>query len=157
MNTRPHLLIVCALLALGLASLSCQSSGAGRPDTGDEIGAVLQAQADAWNGGDIDGFMAAGYWQSEELTFLSGGSWTRGYQPVLERYRSNYVEAGKEMGSLEFTDIEILELARGVALARGHWELTFSAGTQSAGLFTLVLRRLPEGWRVVHDHTSLDS
>ena len=156
MNTRLRFMNLCALLVLGLSTVACRGLGDGQ-DTGDEIGAVLQAQADAWNSGDIDGFMAEGYWNSEELTFLSGGSWTRGYDPVLERYRSRYVEGDNEMGSLEFTDIEIIQMGGDVALARGHWELTFSAGTTSAGLFTLVLRRLPEGWRVVHDHTSLDS
>jgi uncharacterized protein YbdZ (MbtH family) len=29
-----------------------------------------------------------------------------------------------------------------------------SDGKTPHGLFTLIVRRLPEGWRIVHDHTS---
>jgi ketosteroid isomerase-like protein len=28
------------------------------------------------------------------------------------------------------------------------------AHDEPAGVFTLVFRRFPEGWRVIHDHTS---
>jgi ketosteroid isomerase-like protein len=28
-------------------------------------------------------------------------------------------------------------------------------GSRPNGLFTLILRRLPAGWKIVHDHTSV--
>jgi beta-aspartyl-peptidase (threonine type) len=40
-------------------------------------------------------------------------------------------------------------------MVRGRWRLTFRDGKQTGGLFTLLMRRTPEGWRIVHDHTSL--
>jgi len=149
-----------AILVLVVAGAACRSAVVPAAGAANRIEAVLRAQEAAWNRGDVDGFMAAGYWHSPELTFLSGGSWTRGYEPVLARYRARYLGEGREMGRLAFTDLEIEVLDRDVGLARGRWALTFSEASGAeplAGLFTLVLRRLPEGWRIVHDHTSLDS
>ena len=96
----------------------------------------------------------AEYWKSDDLTFFSGGSITRGWQPTLDRYRLRYQGAGAEMGKLEFRNLVIEKLGTDTAFARGEYHLTMSNGKAPHGIFTLVLRRLPEGWRVVHDHTS---
>ena len=154
---RAHFTI--AWSALILATAACQSAAPAPPSeqAPAQIEVVLRAQESAWNAGDIEGFMSAGYWNSPDLTFLSGGDWTRGYDAVLERQRASYVLGDKEMGDLVFSRLEIIVLGADVALARGHWHLTFSGDDTASGLFSLVLRRLPEGWRIVHDHTSLDS
>ncbi|HNH81908.1 MAG TPA: DUF4440 domain-containing protein, partial [Acidobacteriota bacterium] len=73
---------------------------------------------------------------------------------TLARYKRRYQGEGREMGTLTFADISILPLERHTTLARGRWKLVFSDGKVSEGLFTLVLKQLPEGWRVIHDHTS---
>lgn len=142
-------------LLLATAMGGCASTpGNGAP--GDEMLAVVRTQMDAWNEGDIERFCAAGLWPSDELTFLSGGSWTRGYDATLARYRRRYTEGDAEMGALVFSDLEALPLGDGHGMVRGRWALTFSDGSGSGGLFTLVMRRFAQGWRVVHDHTSLD-
>ena len=117
------------------------------------IRAVLQQQVEAWNRHDLEGFMA-GYWNSPDLTFFSGGSETKGWEPTLERYRRTYQSKGSEMGKLEMSDIQVVELGPAAAFVRGHWHLTMSDGKTPHGLYTLVLRKFPEGWRIVHDHTS---
>ncbi|MBM3976326.1 MAG: DUF4440 domain-containing protein [Planctomycetes bacterium] len=117
---------------------------------------VLAAQQAAWNRGDVDGYMSAGYWQSPDLVFLSGGTITRGYEPVLARYKANYQGAGKEMGRLAFSETELELLAPAVALARGRWELAMKDGKRVGGRYSLVLRKLAPGWRVVQDHSSID-
>ena len=142
------------LFAIGVALLgTVLSSGQSTvgPDT--EVRALLQRQQDAWNRRDLEGFMA-GYWKSDELTFFSGGNVTRGWQPTLDRYRQRYQSAGAEMGKLEFRNLAIEKLGNNAAFARGEYHLTMPDGKAPHGIFTLVLRRLPEGWRVVHDHTS---
>ena len=48
------------------------------------VAAVLSRQQDAWNGGDLEGFMT-GYWESGELTFFSGGKVEKGYAALLTR------------------------------------------------------------------------
>ena len=140
--------------AAGMALLvAVLSSGqpAAKPEA--EVRTLLQRQQDAWNRRDLEGFMA-GYWKSDELTFFSGGSVTRGWQPTLDRYRMRYQSAGTEMGKLEFRDLNVEMLGTDAALGRGQYHLAMSDGKAPHGIFTLVLRRLPEGWRVVHDHTS---
>jgi ketosteroid isomerase-like protein len=57
------------------------------------------------------------------------------------------------MGTLTFSDLEITLLSSDSALASGRWKLE-RAKDQPHGRFTLILKRLPEGWRIVHDHTS---
>ena len=87
-------------------------------------------------------------------TFFSGGTVTRGWQSTLERYRRRYQGEGKEMGTLVFADLAIQVLGPSVALARGEWRLKMSDGKELRGLFTVILRKQPEGWRIVHDHSS---
>ena len=116
-----------------------------------EIQSVLRAQQDAWNRGDIDGFMN-GYARSPSTVFVSEDEVRRGWETVRERYRAKYSDRTK-MGKLTFSEIEITLLSADAALALGHWQLE-RAKDRPHGRFTLILRRLQEGWRIVHDHTS---
>ncbi|KAF0248563.1 MAG: hypothetical protein FD167_2034 [bacterium] len=113
---------------------------------------VLADQVLAWNRGDLEGFMR-GYWQSQALSFYSGKSTTKGWQETLDRYRLRYQSEGKEMGTLAFKDLEIEMLGTENAFVRGKWQLELKSETVG-GLFTLVLKKFPDGWRVIHDHTS---
>jgi ketosteroid isomerase-like protein len=113
---------------------------------------VLDDQVAAWNKADLQAFMA-GYWQSDRLSFYSGKTRTGGYQATLDRYRTRYQAEGKEMGQLRFDLFDVELLGPGVAVVRGRYLLKMKK-EQPQGLFTLLLRRLPEGWRIVHDHTS---
>jgi ketosteroid isomerase-like protein len=128
------------LLAL-LAPLAAQES---------PVQQVLQQQQAAWNHHDLEAFMS-GYWNSPELTFFG----TSGWQATLERYRTTYQGEGREMGKLEFSDLKIEALAPEAAFVPGRWKLTMSDGKTPRGLFTL-FRKFPEGWKTVHDHTSLE-
>ncbi len=114
---------------------------------------VLRAQQAAWNRHDLDGFMK-GYWHSPQLTFFSGAEEHQGWQATLERYRAKYASPGHEMGKLEFSGLRIEMLGAEAAFVRGAWQLTLPDGKMPHGLFTLVFRKFPEGWRIVHDHTS---
>ena len=114
---------------------------------------VLVSQVEAWNHGKLDAFMQ-GYWHSADLTFFSGATVTRGWEPTLLRYRQRYQAEGKAMGKLEFQDLNIDLLSKVSAVVTGKWQLTMSDGKQPHGLFTLIFKRLPDGWRIVHDHTS---
>jgi ketosteroid isomerase-like protein len=114
---------------------------------------VLRMQQDAWNRHDLEAFMS-GYWNSQELTFFSGATERNGWQATLDRYRASYASPGHEMGKLEFSGLRIEMLGPDVAFVRGGWHLTTSDGKTPHGLFTLVFRKFPEGWKIVHDHTS---
>ena len=114
---------------------------------------VLDAQVQAWNNHDLEKFMQ-GYWHSPELTFFSDGKVSQGWDEALARYRKRYQGEGHEMGKLSFANLSVLALARDAALVRGEWHLTTSDGKNPHGLFTLIFRKYPEGWKIIHDHTS---
>jgi len=116
-----------------------------------EIQFVLNAQQDAWNRGDIDAFMN-GYARSASTVFISEGEVRRGWETVRERYRLKYSDRAK-MGTLNFSEIEITALSPDAAVVLGRWRLKRSTD-EPHGRFTLIFKRLPEGWRIVHDHTS---
>ena len=114
---------------------------------------VLRVQQEAWNRHDLEGFMA-GYWNSPELTFFSGANEHDGWQATLDRYLATYGSPGHEMGKLEFSGLRIEMVGADAAFVRGAWLLTMPDGKTPHGLFTLVLRKSSERWKIVHDHTS---
>ena len=116
-----------------------------------EIRAVMTAQVAAWNRGDIDGFMA-GYARSASTEFVSGDKITRGWQTVRDNYRKKY-DSREKMGTLKFSEIKVTPLASDAAIVLGRWQLV-RRKDKPHGTFTLLFRRMPAGWRIVHDHTS---
>jgi beta-aspartyl-peptidase (threonine type) len=121
------------------------------PDEPAAIRAVIDNQAAAWNRGDIDAFMT-GYARSPETTFVSGDEVTHGWQTVHDRYAKKY-DSREKMGTLTFSDLTITLLCDDAAIVVGSWRLQ-RKDDQPHGKFTLLFRKLPEGWRIVLDHTS---
>ena len=172
------------LLSLAALALCCgpalaqPSTARCRPADADAaraaVRAVLDAQADAWNAADLDRYMD-GYARTDSLRFASGGNVRQGWEAALAAYRAGYVDAAA-MGRLTFSapdapaepgaapaPIHITPLCDGPdapprwALAFGRWHLARVGEAPKAaphGLFTLLVERRAEGWRVVHDHTS---
>ena len=123
------------------------------PFTGDkqQIELVLKTQAEAWNTGDIDAFMA-GYAKEKTLRFASGGNVTYGWQETLDRYKQRYPDRAA-MGILTFSDLDTTLLTADAALVFGRWRLKTDKGEPN-GLFTLLFRKRDGVWRIVADHTS---
>jgi uncharacterized protein (TIGR02246 family) len=115
------------------------------------IRAVLDAQRDAWNRGDLEGYMD-GYDRSPDTEFVGGDTITRGWQTVLERYQKNY-NSREKMGTLTFSEIEVNVLSKDAALLLGRWRIKRANG-EPHGTFSLVFRLKRAGWRIVHDHSS---
>src|ERR1700719_3976798 len=113
--------------------------------------AVLHAQEEAWNRGDIDAFLK-GYWHSPNLTFSGSSGIFRGWDAVMARYKKNY-PGRSAMGTLDFSKLEFRFLGSDAALVLGHWHLKREKD-EIGGVFTLIFQRFPEGWRIIHDHTS---
>jgi|SRR3954467_12895429 ketosteroid isomerase-like protein len=147
------LIVVLLCITVGPEFAYAAKGPSSSQDAATAIRAVLDAQVAAWNRGDLDAYMN-GYWRSPELTFYSGGSIAKGWDTTRDRYRKRYQGAGNEMGQLAFTELHIDMLAPNAAVVRGGWELTTESGKNPGGLFTLICRKFPEGWRIVHDHTS---
>jgi beta-aspartyl-peptidase (threonine type) len=115
-----------------------------------EIKDILDQQKISWNDKNIQAFMDF-YWNSEKLTFQSGNKRLHGWDALLSRYKENYSK--EKWGMLNFTDIEIKVLSNDMANVLGRWKLTYEDSSEE-GLFTILCLRMPEGWRIVHDHTS---
>jgi len=113
----------------------------------------LDAQVTAWNRGDLKAYMR-GYRHSPELTFYAGDMEVAGWEAAYQSYHAAYQGRDKEMGKLNFSNIQVVMLAPDAAMVRGRWQLTRSDGLQRKGLFTVVLKKFDEGWRIIHDHSS---
>jgi ketosteroid isomerase-like protein len=120
-----------------------------------EVRAVLDRQVADWNKGDLDGFLD-GYWNSPKVVFMSGGQRFDGYEAMRDRYHRRYQAEGKAMGHLAFSELEVEPLGPESAMARGRFRLTMPDGTKPTGLFTVIFRKFPAGWKIIHDHTSTD-
>jgi ketosteroid isomerase-like protein len=149
-------LCICASLVFAFAvTRSIHSAPVARagdqPTAAVQIRAVLRAQQDAWNRGDIDGFMN-GYARAKSTIFVSEDSVRRGWKMVRDRYKKKYADRAK-MGVLTFSDLEVTPLSSDAAVVLGRWHLK-RAQDQPHGRFTLIFRKTTDGWRIVHDHTS---
>jgi imidazolonepropionase-like amidohydrolase/ketosteroid isomerase-like protein len=126
-----------------------------------DIRAVLEQQERAWNDFDIERYMR-GYWKNDSTVFASGGDIMRGWNALLSRYKKSY-DTPEKMGQLKFAAPQIDFMGEGWAKVLGEWKLlpktakNAASPPMSRGLFTLIFQRLPEGWRIVHDHTSMAS
>jgi ketosteroid isomerase-like protein len=141
------LAIFCTPLLLFSVAAAANRSGAQSA-----IRQVLDKQVEAWNRQDLESFMQ-GYWHSPHLTFFSGVTVYRGWDSALERYRKAYQSEGRQMGKLEFSELQIESLSPTAALVRGAFHLSMPGGKELHGIFTLVFRKFPQGWRIIHDHT----
>jgi ketosteroid isomerase-like protein len=145
--------VLGVVIASPTVSLTCCSQvKSTSPHTVAEITSVLKLQQAAWNEGDIQGFMK-GYWNSPELSFSGTGGVSRGWDAVLARYQRVYPDHST-MGHLEFSELEIRALGDDSALVLGKWHLARPSG-DIGGVFSLVFQRFPDGWKIIHDHTSL--
>lgn len=154
------ILVILPLLAFGFVVSGVFTVALAQPkadpkaDPEKDIRKVLDAQAEAWNRGDLDGFMA-GYWESDELRFASGDTVTTGYKATKDRYAKRYKADGKEMGKLTFSDVTVEVVTVDFAVVRGRWALKFDKSSdEPKGLYTLTLKRIGGEWRVTSDHTS---
>ncbi len=118
------------------------------------VRAVLSAQQDAWNRGDLAGYMA-GYLQSPDLVFTSGGRIRHGWDETFAKYRDRYGSDPSTMGKLDFEILGVQALGADGAIVLGRWRLT-ETPVAGGGVFSVALIRTPAGWKVVHDHTSSD-
>lgn len=140
--------------------LACAHTGGFAAGDRAAITRLLRDQQDAWNRGDLDGFLR-GYEPGPELVFTSGGKIRRGLDETRARYESRYrgpdvADTAAAMGHLEFELLSVRGLGRDGAVVLGRWRLT-DTPQAGAGVFSLALLRTASGWRIVHDHTSADA
>ena len=144
---------VFLIVVIPWAFAGCATSRGFAPSDRTAIAAVLEKQEAAWNRGDLTAYMD-GYAREDTLVFTSGGKIRRGWQATFDAYQAKYAKDPKAMGKLAFEILSIDAVGADGAVVLGSWNLTDSPA-DGRGVFSVVLERRPEGWRVVHDHTSL--
>jgi ketosteroid isomerase-like protein len=149
------------LLVFILIGISAALPGPAQTAAEDQaaIRAAMTAQVAAWNRADIPAFMQS-YEDSPETTFI-GTTLRHGYQPILKRYEEKYTSRD-EMGTLTFSDLDVRLLPDAcgkteIALVTGTFHLArqkHGGAQKDDGIFSLVWRKGPQGWKIVLDHTS---
>jgi uncharacterized protein (TIGR02246 family) len=144
------------LLALALAAGCAHVPAArvGNPsDPVAHITRMLNASARSWNEGDLAGYVAV---YADDATFVGSSGLVRGRAEIERRYRASYWASGRPEGALRYEDLEVTLLGNDYALAVGRYVLydRHSGATTASGIFSLVLRHTPDGWRIIHDHSS---
>jgi len=119
------------------------------------IEAILNAQTDAWNRGDLDGYLDY-FWRDPRLYYASRNTVVRGWEALRESYARRYGE-GAQLGHVQFSDVEIEILAEDAAKVTGRFEVT-QAAYPASGTYLIVLRKFAEaGWKVVSDQVTPES
>lgn len=116
--------------------------------------AVLEQSLKDWNRGDVRAFMSS-YEDSAGTLFIGKAGVTRGHRQVLESYLKRY-PTKESMGITTFSNLEVKLLGPEYAWVLGNWNLKrdAKAGGEVGGVFTLLLRKTPRGWKIIADHTS---
>lgn len=143
-----------AALLAALVACAAAPPRAFTPRDDTAVRAVLSTQAEAWNRGDLAGYMA-GYLHDPSLVFTSGSKVRRGWDETFAKYRDRYGSDPSTMGHLVFEILGVQPLGADGAVVLGRWTLTETPSAGS-GVFSVALARTTEGWKVVHDHTSSD-
>ena len=116
-----------------------------------DILALLEAQRQAWNKGDMEGYMQ-GYEQSDSLVFVGSGGPEYGWKTTLDNYKKAYPDKSA-MGVLTFDIKKIKLMGADHAFVLGAWNLKREKD-EPKGYFTLVLKKSNGKWKVIADHSS---
>jgi len=125
--------------------------GSAQKSEENKIRLLLTTQTEAWNRGDIEGFMQT-YWKSDSLMFIGKSGVTKGWQATLENYKKGYPDTAA-MGKLSFDIITVKNLSPEYFFVVGKWMLKRSIGDLS-GHYNLLLRKIKSRWVIVADHSS---
>ena len=120
------------------------------PEVTEVIVIALHKSAEGWNAGDLDAFLAP----YDETAHYMTGSGPVGWDGMRARYREKYFLEGRPEQALEFDRIEVREPGGGIALVTGSFRLSGGGKPEKSGWFTLIWKRTPVGWRIIHDHSS---
>jgi ketosteroid isomerase-like protein len=141
-------------LAFAVVATACTFEVVDDEGTGLEasVAAMLERSAGAWNDGDLDAFVAD-YANATTTSFMTSDGPVYGPEQIRDRYASAFA-TGARRDSLRFEDLHVRRLPPLIGLATGRYILHRNDEVTSTGWFTLVLRRVGNGWRIIHDHSS---
>jgi ketosteroid isomerase-like protein len=152
-----------AIILVAIVLAACR--GSARPTTAPGPGsdpaaltrlitAQLERSASDWNRGDLDGFLSD-YAPESTTTFIDGRRAQQGIEFIRRNYAPRF-SPGARRDSLHFEEVEVRGLSPTLALVTARFILQRGSEISASGPFTLVMERRPEGWKILHDHSSSD-
>lgn len=115
------------------------------------VRAAFEAWGDAWNSGDIDGYLA-GYWDSPATRWVRAGNIVRGKQAITQAYKAGF-PTPESLGQIEMLHFEMDVIGDQDALVFGIIAHTRGESTQKAS-FAAHVRDFDGDWLIVSDHVS---
>lgn len=117
-----------------------------------EIHNNLLKSAEYWNKGDVEAYMSISYPKKDDILMQSANSRIYGYKKIYDMYAGLFPKE-EARGVLTFSDVEVNVLSPDTAVEIGRFKLTYKDGKERSSYFTAILKKFPEGWRIVHDHS----
>jgi uncharacterized protein (TIGR02246 family) len=110
--------------------------------------------AAAWNRGDLDAFMSD-YAPGDLPTYVSAGHLVRGFDAIRSHYAPAFAP-GAQRDSLRVEELQVRTISDRFVLLSARYVLFRGGVTTASGPFTLLMEHRPEGWKILHDHSSSD-
>ena len=152
-----------SILLLALSFVACQARGrattAPTPRSEQatltkQMVAQFERAAADWNRGDLDGFLSD-YARESTTTFVDGRRARHGFDFIRDNY-TRWFAPNARRDSLHFEELEARRLSPTLALVTARFILERDGATTGSGPFTLVMEKRPDGWKILHDHSSSD-
>jgi hypothetical protein len=161
-RVRAHALAAFAfVLTLGLGATGCRIERIDAPGVEDQdadfearVEEILQLSADAWNTGNLEGFMVH-YERAPTTTYIGSSGLLVGYDAIHGRYAPDF-EPAAARDSLRFESIRTRRLEQRFGIATARYVLYRDGQTTSTGPFTLVLMQVEGAWKIIHDQSAAD-
>ena len=124
---------------------------AGASESEREIYEQMNKLVDAWNRHDLDGYLD-GFWHSDSLVVVVEGETVRGWDLLSRAYHAGYPNPS-EMGTVNLDRAQVQMLAPDLGFIL-MWDTVVFAKKKEFGTSTVIMKKLPEGWKVAVQHSS---
>lgn len=145
-------LFVLAVLALATFLGACRFEVGEEENLQESIESLLQRGVSAWNAGDLNGYVAT-YADAASTTMLRSDERIVG-RDAIRTTLAPLFETGAPRDSLYLEDIEVRPLPPLIGIVTGRYVLERAGSDPTGGWFTMVVRRVGDGWRIVHEQRS---
>ncbi|MGD8496470.1 MAG: nuclear transport factor 2 family protein [Gemmatimonadales bacterium] len=141
---------------LGFATLStlllagCRFETVPDENVESSVETMLARMAEAWNAGDLDAVMAF-YADGSTPALVTPEGPVYGRAQIRAVYAPAF-EGSAHRDRIRFEDVDVRTLPPLVGIVTGRRVSVSGTGEPGVGWFTIVVRRVGDGWRIVHDH-----
>lgn len=121
----------------------------------DAIKAVQQAldgQVQAWNNGDLETAMTF-YWNSPEMLWINNTGVEKGYQEVLEMFRTDFADS-RQMGTYTYEPLYIEQISPEAVYYVFRWKIERDGKRLMGGVSSQIWKTVNGRWVATSEHAS---